>query len=51
MPLAHGADTARQVPGARFRPIEGMGHTLEGGVAKLIVEETLAHVRAAKRQA
>ena len=27
-PLACGADTARSIPGARFLPIEGMGHDL-----------------------
>jgi pimeloyl-ACP methyl ester carboxylesterase len=27
-PLAHGQDTASAIPGARFMPIEGMGHDL-----------------------
>ncbi len=32
VPLAHGQDTARRIPGARFAGIEGMGHDLAVGV-------------------
>lgn len=32
VPLAHGQDTARRIPGARFAGIEGMGHDLAQGV-------------------
>ncbi len=32
LPLAHGQDTARRIPGARFAAIEGMGHDLAQGV-------------------
>ena len=32
LPLAHGQDTARRIPGARFAGIEGMGHDLARGV-------------------
>ena len=32
VPFAHGQDTARRIPGARFAGIEGMGHDLAAGV-------------------
>jgi len=32
VPLAHGQDTARRIPGARFAGVEGMGHDLAQGV-------------------
>ena len=32
VPLAHGQDTARRIPGAQFAGIEGMGHDLAQGV-------------------
>ena len=32
LPPAHGQDTARRIPGARFTTIEGMGHDLAQGV-------------------
>ncbi len=32
LPLAHGQDTARRIPGALFAGIEGMGHDLAQGV-------------------
>ena len=41
VPLACGEDTARRIPGARFVPIEGMGHDLPPGV----VERLLAELR------
>lgn len=40
VPFAHGQDTARRIPGARFAGIEGMGHDLAAGV----VERLLPHM-------
>lgn len=40
LPLAHGQDTARRIPGARFAAIEGMGHDLAQGV----VERLMPHM-------
>jgi len=40
VPFAHGQDTARRIPGARFAGIEGMGHDLAAGV----VDRLLPHM-------
>ncbi len=40
VPLAHGQDTARRIPGAQFAGIEGMGHDLAPGV----VDRLMAHL-------
>jgi pimeloyl-ACP methyl ester carboxylesterase len=40
LPPAHGEDTARRIPGARFAAIEGMGHDLAQGV----VERLMPHI-------
>ncbi|MCW5629512.1 MAG: alpha/beta fold hydrolase [Rhodoferax sp.] len=40
VPFAHGQDTARRIPGARFAGIAGMGHDLAAGV----VERLLPHM-------
>jgi pimeloyl-ACP methyl ester carboxylesterase len=40
VPVAHGQDTARRIPGARFAGIDGMGHDLAAGV----VDRLLPHM-------
>lgn len=40
VPFAHGQDTARRIPGARFAGIAGMGHDLAAGV----VDRLLPHM-------
>jgi pimeloyl-ACP methyl ester carboxylesterase len=42
LPPAHGEDTARRIPGARYTAIEGMGHDLAQGV----VDRLMPHMAA-----
>jgi len=37
-PLAHGRDTATAIPGARFLPVEGMGHDLPEAFQSLVLD-------------
>lgn len=37
-PLAHGHDTANAIPGARFLPVEGMGHDLPEAFHPLVLD-------------
>ena len=43
IPLAHGLDTERAIPGARMETIEGMGHALPDRLAPLIAELIRSH--------
>lgn len=43
LPLAHGEDCARKIPGARFEIIEGMGHDLPHSVLPRLGDTLLAH--------
>jgi pimeloyl-ACP methyl ester carboxylesterase len=43
---ACGRETARTIPGARFRMIDGWGHDLAEGVHERVVEEIVGHVKA-----
>lgn len=45
VPLACGADTAQLIPGARFHPIEGMGHDLPAQLTERLLALLDAHLR------
>lgn len=45
VPLAHGEDTARRIPGAKLAAIPGMGHDLAPGVVPLILAQLLPFLR------
>lgn len=45
VPVACGRDTARRIPGARFEPIEGMGHDWPPGVAALLAQHIIPHLQ------
>lgn len=51
IPIAGGRATAAAVPGARFAPIPGMGHSLPRGALPLIADHILGHLRAAEGRA
>lgn len=46
VPLAAGQDTARRIPGAKLRVIEGMGHDLADGVVAQVTPALLDHLAA-----
>jgi pimeloyl-ACP methyl ester carboxylesterase len=46
VPLAHGRDCARKIPGARLDVVPGMGHDLPPSLVPLLTEHVLAHLRA-----
>lgn len=48
IPIAAGEATARAIPGARFVPLRGMGHTLPVEKHAEIVDAIAAHVHAAE---
>jgi len=45
VPLEAGRDTARNVPGARLRIIDGMGHDLPDALLPTLAEEIAGHCR------
>jgi pimeloyl-ACP methyl ester carboxylesterase len=45
LPLAHGQDIARRVPGARLIEIEGMGHDLEGPLAGMVADHAVSFMQ------
>lgn len=45
VPLACGADTAEAIPGARFHPIEGMGHDLPAQLTERLLALLDGHLR------
>lgn len=47
VPIACGRDTARRIPGARFKAIEGMGHDWPPGVAALLAQHLVPHLQTA----
>lgn len=47
VPAEAGRDTARSIPGATLRIIEGMGHDLAPGLVPILAREILAHCRGA----
>ncbi len=47
VPVEAGRDTARNIPGATLRIIEGMGHDLAPGLVPILAREVLAHCRGA----
>lgn len=44
VPLSGGKATARAIPGARLRVVEGMGHSLPRGIWDLLVDELVGHI-------
>ncbi|MEM1315065.1 MAG: alpha/beta fold hydrolase [Pseudomonadota bacterium] len=48
LPIEHGRDLARRIPGAELREVEGMGHDLEGGICDIVLEATLRLIRRAE---
>jgi len=51
LPIDHGRDIARRVPGAKLVEIDGMGHDLEGDVPALIAKHMIAFCRSVGMQA
>ena len=51
VPLAHGEDTARRIPGAKLVTIAGMGHDLPPGVVDHLLAELIPHLDAATPRA
>jgi pimeloyl-ACP methyl ester carboxylesterase len=45
LPIAHGRDCARKIPGARFEAIEGMGHDLPTSLLPRLGDHLLAQLR------
>ena len=43
VPVAHGLDCARKIPGARIELVAGMGHDLAPGLLPLLQAQVLAH--------
>jgi pimeloyl-ACP methyl ester carboxylesterase len=43
VPIAHGRDLARRIPGARFEIVPGLGHDVPEGLAALIADR-MAHI-------
>ena len=43
IPLAHGLDTAKAIPGARMEVVEGMGHAIPDSLAPLIADLIESH--------
>lgn len=48
VPIAHGIDLARVIPGARFESIEGWGHDLPDALAPVFADHIAAHARKAR---
>ena len=46
VPFVCGQDTARRIPGARFVPIEGMGHDLPPGAVVQLLPPLIEHLDA-----
>ena len=46
IPLACGEDTARRIPGARFVPIDGMGHDVAPGAVERLLPPIIEHLDA-----
>ena len=51
VPLAHGRDCARKIPGAQLDVVPGMGHDLPPTLVPLLTEHVLAHLRAVDARA
>ena len=47
IPLKHGIDCARKIPGAELKIIEGMGHDLAPGLLPILSQALIAHLRKA----
>ena len=47
VPFACGQDTAKRISGAKFVPIEGMGHDLPPGVVQRLLVSLLPHLKTA----
>ena len=47
VPFACGQDTAKRIPGAKFVPIEGMGHDLPPGVVQRLLVSLIPHFKSA----
>ena len=46
VPFPCGQDTAKRIPGAKFVPIEGMGHDLPPGVVQRLLVSLIPHFKA-----
>ena len=44
LPLRHGQDCARKIPGAAFESIAGMGHDLPSSLVPVLAEKLIAHL-------
>jgi pimeloyl-ACP methyl ester carboxylesterase len=51
LPLVHGEDCARKIPGASFESIEGMGHDLPSSLLPRLGDTLLAHFARVSRAA
>jgi pimeloyl-ACP methyl ester carboxylesterase len=48
VPFANGEDTARRIPGAQLKGIDGMGHDLPAQVVQLLLHALIPHLQAAQ---
>jgi pimeloyl-ACP methyl ester carboxylesterase len=49
LPVEHGRDIARRVPGARLVEIDGMGHDLEGDLPQILLSHILPFLESVER--
>jgi pimeloyl-ACP methyl ester carboxylesterase len=48
VPFANGEDTARRIPGAQLKGIDGMGHDLPAQGVQLLLQALIPHLQAAQ---
>jgi hypothetical protein len=48
VPFACAEDTARRIPGAQLKGIDGMGHDLPAQVVQLLLQALIPHLQAAQ---
>jgi pimeloyl-ACP methyl ester carboxylesterase len=48
VPFANGEDTARRIPGAQLKGIDGMGHDLPAQAVQLLLQALIPHLQAAQ---
>jgi pimeloyl-ACP methyl ester carboxylesterase len=47
VPVKHGIDTARKIPGAALKIVPGMGHDLAPGLIPILLDAIIPHLRSA----
>ena len=51
IPLPHGVDCARKIPGAELKVIPGMGHDLAPGLVPILLDAVVGHLAAVRARA